>query len=90
MNPVLMIPFIFNGVVGPVIGYISVMIGFVARPFAEVPWATPAPISGVLITGDWKILIVQALVLAIGMITYYPFIKMDIANSEKAAAKADL
>ncbi len=85
MNPILMIPFIFNGVVGCAIGYISVMIGFVARPFAEVPWATPAPISGLLITGDWKILIVQVIVLAVGMVTYYPFIKMDIANSEKLA-----
>ncbi|MFX3618538.1 MAG: PTS sugar transporter subunit IIC [Sporolactobacillus sp.] len=85
MNPILMIPFVLNGVVGSLIGYISVMIGFVARPFAEVPWATPAPVSGVLITGDWKILIVQAIVLAIGMITYYPFIKIDIKNSEKLA-----
>ncbi|GEL15555.1 PTS sugar transporter subunit IIC [Pediococcus cellicola] len=90
MNPVLMIPFIFNGVVGCMIGYISVMIGFVARPFAEVPWATPAPFSGVLITGDWKILIVQALVLAVGLVTYYPFIRMDIENSEKIALKQNM
>ncbi|MHC9532167.1 PTS sugar transporter subunit IIC [Dellaglioa sp. L3N] len=88
MNPILMIPFIFNGVVGCAIGYISVMIGFVARPFAEVPWATPAPISGVMITGDWKILIVQLIVLIFGVVTYYPFIKMDISNSEKVSSES--
>ena len=87
MNPILMIPFIITSVLGCMIGYISVMIGFVARPFAEVPWATPAPISGILVTGDWKILIVQALVLAISMAIYYPFIRVDIKNSEKMAAE---
>ncbi|WP_317767479.1 hypothetical protein [Pediococcus ethanolidurans] len=55
-----------------------------------MPWATPAPISGVLITGDWKILIVQALVLAVGLVTYYPFIRMDIENSEKIASKQNM
>ena len=82
-----MIPFIINGVLGPVIGYLSVMIGFVAHPFAEVPWATPPFISGVLITGDWKILIVQALVLALGIVIYLPFIRKDIAASEALAAE---
>lgn len=88
MNPTLMIPFIFNGVLGPVLGYLSVMVGFVAHPFAEVPWATPPFISGVIITGDWKILIVQAIVFAIGMVTYLPFIKKDIAASEAEARRA--
>lgn len=88
MNPTLMIPFIINGVLGPVIGYLSVMIGFVAHPFAEVPWATPPFISGVLITGDWKILIVQALVLMLGIVIYLPFIRKDIADSEAQAAEA--
>lgn len=87
MNPILMVPFIFNGIVGPLLGYLSVAIGFVSRPFAEVPWASPAPISGILVTGDWKILIVQAIELAIGLITYYPFIRVDIRNSE---AKAEM
>ncbi len=87
MNPTLMIPFIINGVLGPVIGYLSVMVGFVAHPFAEVPWATPPFISGVLITGDWKILIVQALVLALGIVIYLPFIRKDIAASEALAAE---
>lgn len=88
MNPILMIPFIISSTVGCMIGYLSVMIGFVARPFAEVPWATPAPISGVLITGDWKILIVQALVLILGMAIFYPFVRVDIKNSERLAAEA--
>lgn len=88
MNPTLMIPFIITGTLGPVLGYLSVMIGFVAHPFAEVPWATPPFISGVIITGDWKILIVQALVLVLGMAIYYPFIRRDIAHSEEEALEA--
>lgn len=88
MNPTLMIPFIITGTLGPVIGYLSVLLGIVAHPFAEVPFATPPFISGVLITGDWKILIVQALVLVLGMVIYYPFIRKDIAASEELAAEA--
>lgn len=88
MNPILMIPFIFNGIVGCVLPYIAVMLGWLSRPFAEVPWATPAPISGILITGDWRILIWQLIVLIIGLITYYPFIKADIKNSEAISKMA--
>lgn len=77
MNIYLMIPFVITGTVGPFIAYLATSIGFVAKPIAEIPWATPPIISGVLTSGgDWKALIVQAVVFVIGLIIYLPFFKI--------------
>ncbi|MNI80181.1 Lichenan permease IIC component [compost metagenome] len=80
MNSYLMIPFVIAGTLGCAIPYILTLLGFIGRTFVDVPFATPAFISGILSTGDWKVLIVQVLVFVIGLGIYFPFFKMYEKN----------
>lgn len=74
-NGFLMLPFIISGTLGCFIAYFSAQIGFISKPFVDVPWATPPFISGFLSTGDWKVLIVQAAIFVIGYLINRPFFK---------------
>lgn len=76
MNIYLMIPFIISGTLGCSVAYLLTDIGFISRTFAGVPWATPPFISGILSTGDWKVLIVQVIVFILGLVIYFPFFRM--------------
>ena len=49
-----------------------------------VPWTTPPILSGILSSGgDWKVVLVQILILAVCTVFYIPFIKI----SERVARK---
>lgn len=76
MNGYLMIPFIISGVVGTTIPYVLTKIGFLGAFYAELPWATPPILSGIVGSGDWKVFIIQAVVLVLGILIYAPFFKM--------------
>lgn len=86
MNVYLMIPFIISGTLGSFISYLATSIGFVSKPIAEIPWATPPIVSGILNTGgDWKALIVQIVVFVLGVIIYIPFFRIfEKKENEKA------
>lgn len=76
MNPVMFIPFILAPLVAAIITYIAMAMNLVARPYAIVPWTTPALISGFLATGDWKAIVLQLVNLVATGLVYYPFLKM--------------
>lgn len=91
MNPVMFLPFILVPVVAALIVYGSIAIGFM-QPFAGVtlPWSTPAIISGFMV-GGWQGALVQALILVLSTLIYFPFFKVqdNIAyQNELAAEKA--
>jgi PTS system cellobiose-specific IIC component len=73
LNPILFIPFMLSTVIGSVVSYLAVMIGFVGRFFANLPWATPPFLLGPLASGDWKWIIIIALNVVIGYFIYLPF-----------------
>lgn len=73
LNPILIVPFLVSTVVGAAFSYFMVMIGFVGRFFAALPWATPPFLLGPLASGDWKWIIVIAINVAIGYVIYLPF-----------------
>ena len=75
MNPILIIPFIVSGVVCAIVTYGSVLLGLVATPFLELPWATPPLFIGFISSGDWKFIILTIINIAIGALIYYPFVK---------------
>jgi len=75
MNPVMFIPFILAPVVAGIITYAAMAMNLVARPYAIVPWTTPAFISGFLTTGDWKAIILQMVNLVATAVVYYPFLR---------------
>lgn len=81
MNPIIIIPFILTPVVSGVITYFALYAGLVPLFTAvQVPWTTPAIISGFLV-GGWRAALLQVVVLTLGFLIYYPFVKkIDALN----------
>lgn len=76
MNPLLMIPFILSGFVCGVVTYGACAIGLVSKAFLQLPWATPWVIIGYASSGDWKYIPLTLINVAIGIVIYYPFVKV--------------
>lgn len=83
-NIPMIIPFVLSPVIGSLIGYFATAIGFVKPLAYMVPWTTPPILSGILSSGgDWKVVLVQIIILAVCTLFYIPFIKI----SERVAMK---
>jgi PTS system cellobiose-specific IIC component len=75
-NPLLMIPFIINGFLIPLIVYPVLNSGLVnipAQPFQV--WFAPVGVTSFLVTNDWRSLPFLAILLAITWFVYWPFFK---------------
>lgn len=84
-NPYLFIPFVFGT---PLIGAFSFMVfksGIVRPPVVHVG-GTPVPLAQYLTTMDWKAVVLFFVILALGILMYYPFFKLY----EKSLDKKDL
>lgn len=82
-NPILGIPLVITPLVTTTIAYFATAAGLVARTSVMTPWTTPAVISGYLATnGDWRASILQIILIAIGTLIYFPFVRF--ANRTKA------
>lgn len=76
-NPLLGIPLVISPLVTATIAYFATSVGLVARTSVLTPWTTPPIISGYLATnGDIKAAILQVVLLVVGTLIYYPFVKM--------------
>lgn len=76
LNPMMAIPFFIVPPVTVLISYAAMAIGLVPTPTGvTVPWTMPAPISGWMMCNDIRGGILQLVVLVIGGLIYYPFIK---------------
>lgn len=86
-NISLIIPFILTPALGIIIGYAATALNFMNPCVVYIPWTTPPLISGYLATGgDWRAVVVQALILVIGVLLYMPFVKInDLVMSRTAA-----
>ena len=76
LNPMMFIPFALVPTVNIIISYMAMAVGLV--PYTSgvaVPWTMPAIISGFLSTG-WRGAVLQALLLILGVVLYYPFIRV--------------
>ncbi|MBC6349198.1 PTS sugar transporter subunit IIC [Lactobacillus melliventris] len=81
-NVSLMIPFVLGPIIGTTIGYVMTAIGFIKPLTVLVPWTIPPFINGFLASGgDWKVVLVQIIIVAVHVILYLPFLKV----SEKIA-----
>lgn len=77
MNPILAIPFFITPMLSILISYSAMALDIVSRPTGvAVPFTTPALFSGFLITGDVKVAILQAIILALATLIYWPFFKI--------------
>lgn len=81
-NVSLMIPFVLGPIIGTTIGYVMTAIGFIKPLTVLIPWTIPPFVNGFLASGgDWKVVLVQIIIVAVHVILYLPFLKV----SEKIA-----
>ena len=76
-NVSMAIPFIGVPALGILISYIATSLGLMSPSVVQVPWTTPIFASSFLSTGgDWRAVVVQAIILVLGVLIYIPFIKI--------------
>jgi PTS system cellobiose-specific IIC component len=96
MNPIMIIPFIITPLISGSITYWSMALGLVSNPAGvAVPWTVPVFMSGFLATGgDYRAVILQAINLLVGIIVYYPFLKIwdkkKVEEEQIAAGDGDI
>lgn len=75
-NYALVIPFLAVPAMGITIAYFATLFGWMNPCVALVPWTTPPLISGYIATaGDWRAVVVQAIIIVLGVLIYLPFMK---------------
>lgn len=77
LNPIMIIPFVGVPLMNTILSAIAFETGFL--PYTngvELPWTTPLGFSGYLSTGSFKAAIFQILLVVLGCLAYYPFIKL--------------
>ncbi|KYC64493.1 PTS sugar transporter subunit IIC [Heyndrickxia coagulans] len=86
-NPLMLIPIFVAPIAAVLITIVSMQIGFMPMFSAvQVPWATPAIISGFLIAG-WQGAVTQLIAVAATVAIYYPFAKLLDRQYVKEEAK---
>lgn len=86
-NISMLIPFVLTPAMGIVIAYIATSLNFMNKCVVYIPWTTPPLLSGYLATaGDWRAILVQALILVLGVLIYIPFVKINDIVMEKTMA----
>ena len=93
MNPLMLIPFILTPLVITAATYISMELGWAAKPAGvSVPWTMPPVIGGYLATGG-KIsgAVMQLVNFGLAFVIYYPFFRMwdrqKLAEEKNAVPK---
>lgn len=77
LNPILLIPFVLNTIIGGMYGYIITKLGWVSTTIVQTPWSIPPFIGPYLSTGgDWRAVVAQAILLIIVALIWYPFAKV--------------
>lgn len=76
MNPILIIPFILAPVATYLLTYGAMALDLVQRSWAVIPWTTPAPFSGWLMTGDWRGAVLMVINVLVSIAIYYPFFRV--------------
>lgn len=76
MNPILIIPFVLAPVATYLLTYGAMALDLVQRSWAVIPWTTPAPFSGWLMTGDWRGAVLMVINILVSIAIYYPFFRV--------------
>ncbi|WP_297418060.1 PTS sugar transporter subunit IIC [Clostridium sp.] len=94
MNPFMILPFMLTPTLSGILTYFAIATGLIP-PFSaiQVPWTTPAPISGLLVGGP-RTAIFQLLMLVLSFFIYLPFFKkmdaMSYKNEQAAQSGEDV
>ncbi|MGH1649452.1 MULTISPECIES: PTS sugar transporter subunit IIC [Enterococcus] len=94
LNPIIIIPFILTPTINLLLSTLVTNLGII--PYTNgvaLPWTTPIGFSGYLSTGSFVAAIWQFILLALGCVIYYPFIKtLDkqyLKEEAEASSKKD-
>jgi len=88
LNPMLAVPFICMPILAGVIQYFAIYTGLCPMyGGVVVPWTTPVIISGFLV-GGWRTALLQAVILALSVVVYLPFIRAVDKRNVKQEAEA--
>ncbi|SHS64606.1 PTS system oligo-beta-mannoside-specific EIIC component [Mycobacteroides abscessus subsp. abscessus] len=83
LNPIMAIPFISVPLIQVLVAYGAIATGIVPKlTGVQVPFGMPIFVNGFL-AGGWQIAILQVVLVVIGMVIYFPFIKMMDKNAVK-------
>ncbi len=84
MNPIVGVPFIMVPVINSILLYMAIKLQIIPPMGGQLPpWTVPPVISG-FILGGWKYAVMQAVVLVVGFIGYFPFLKkIDSMNYQQ-------
>lgn len=86
MNPLLMLPMWINAIVGPVVIWIVMKLGWLNIPAKLIQVGqVPAPISSVLVTQDYRAILWYIVLFIIYLFIWYPFFKVydnQLVNQE--------
>lgn len=77
LNPVYFIPFIGVPLLLTIISFLAMRYGFVPYTTQAVEWTSPALLSGFVATGSLKGSILQVINLALGILCYIPFVRIN-------------
>ncbi len=89
-NPQMLIPFVLTPLCGILTGYIAQVTGFLPLfTNVNVPWTTPAVISGFII-GGWRLALIQILIIAESFFIYFPFFKKFDREAYLAEQKGEI
>ena len=75
MNPILIVPMILSTMAGLLIGVIATSINFMGHTYILIPWTTPPILGSFLATGgSWGAVVTTALIFAVSVAIYAPFV----------------
>lgn len=77
LNPMLIVPFLLTPMAAYMISYGAVYFGLVPPVTQEIIWTTPALFSGYMATGSIRGTLLQLCIILLGMLIYYPFLKIN-------------
>ena len=84
-NPVMLVPFMTVPLVCYSVSYLAISTGLVPMIANEVEWTTPIVLGGLRATGSFAGSLLQIVNVVIGVLIYFPFVKLlDKQTAERA------
>lgn len=85
-NLPMIVPFVASPIVATLIGYFATAVGFIEPLSVMVPWTTPPILSALLASkGDFKVVLVQVIIIVVCVAIYFPFLKIAQRVAIKSA-----
>ena len=93
LNPIMAIPFILVPLVQVFLAYLAIASNIVPRlSGVQVPFGTPILFNG-FVAGGWRVAALQVALIAIGILIYFPFLKVldkQALKSEEVSSEETL